>query len=61
MNEEPETTCCTSAHNLVIVRRELETVRDENRQLRRLVGDLEKFQRLVWTLLGERVLPEKTR
>ena len=49
--------CCTSAHNLEIVREQLERVEDENRQLRVLVADLERFQRLVWLLAGDKVNP----
>ena len=49
--------CCTAAHNLEIVRERLARVEDENRQLRMLVTDLERFQRLVWVLVGDRVNP----
>lgn len=61
MLTEQVNSCCSSAHNLDIVRRELESAQDENRQLRLLVDDLERFQRLVWALLGARILPEKKR
>ena len=49
--------CCTSAHNLEIVREQLKRAEDENRQLRLLVTDLERFQRLVWLLAGDKVNP----
>lgn len=54
MDEKP---CCTAAHNLEIVRAQLVRAEDEIRQLRRLVDDLERFQRLVWLLAGDKIAP----
>ena len=54
MSDTPKP-CCSSAHNLQIVREQVSRLEDENRQLRLLVRDLEWFQRLVWLLAGDRI------
>lgn len=47
--------CCTSAHNLEIVRRDLDTALKENRVLRQRVAELEAFKRLAYKLAGEKL------
>jgi hypothetical protein len=47
--------CCTSAHNLEIVRRQLYAAEMEIAALNKRVKELEAFKRLAYRLAGEKV------
>ena len=48
-------TCCSAAHNIEIVRRELDDALKELRTLRERVKELEAFKRLAYRLAGEQL------